>query len=58
MSLGLSTQCILCHLNRHLQKARALGDEATAREFARELMQQILDAPADASSPKSEAKRS
>lgn len=51
MSLGLSTQCILCHLNRHLQKARALGDEATAREFARELMQQILDAPADASSP-------
>lgn len=51
MSLGLSTQCILCHLNRHIEKARSLGDEATAKEFARELMQQLLDAPADASSP-------
>lgn len=51
MSLGLSTECILCHLNRHLEKARALGDEETAQKFAKELMQQILDAPADASSP-------
>lgn len=51
MSLGLSTQCILCHLNRHIQKARTLGDEATAAAFAKELMQQLLDAPADASSP-------
>lgn len=51
MSLGLSTQCILCHLNRHIQKARTLGDEATATAFAKELLQQLLDAPADASSP-------
>ena len=51
MSLGLSAQCIMCHLNRHIQKARTLGDDATAREFAKELMQQILDAPEDATSP-------
>lgn len=51
MSLGLATECILCHINRHIQKARTLGDEATATAFAKELMQQILDAPADASSP-------
>lgn len=51
MSLKLTTECILCHINRHLQKARTLGDEATATEFAKELMQQLLDAPEDASSP-------
>lgn len=51
MSLGLGTECILCHLNRHIEKARTLGDEKTAQAFAKELMQQILDAPADACSP-------
>ncbi len=51
MSLGLSTECILCHLNRHIEKARTLGDEATATAFAKELMQQVLDAPEDACSP-------
>ena len=51
MSLKLTTECILCHLNRHLEKARSLGDEETATAFAKELMQQFLDAPADASSP-------
>lgn len=51
MSLGLSTQCILCHIDRHIQKARTLGDEATAAAFARELLQQLLDAPDDATSP-------
>ncbi len=51
MSLGLGTECILCHLNRHIEKARTLGDEKTAQAFAKELMQQMLDAPSDASSP-------
>lgn len=51
MSLKLATECILCHLNRHIEKARSLGDEATAKEFAKELLQQLLDAPEDASSP-------
>ncbi len=51
MSLKLTTQCVLCHLNRHLEKARSLGDEETAMKFAKELMQQLLDAPEDASSP-------
>lgn len=50
MSLGLSTECIMCHINRHIKKARTLGDEKTAAAFAKELLQQLLDAPADASS--------
>lgn len=51
MSLKLTTECILCHLNRHLETARSLGDEETAMRFARELMQQYLEAPEDATSP-------
>lgn len=44
MSIQLTTECILCHLKRHIEKARTLGDEATATAFAKELMQHILDA--------------
>ena len=47
----MDAQCYLCHLRRHLDNARALGDEATATAFAKDLMQLYLDAPADASSP-------
>lgn len=45
MSIQLTTECILCHLKRHIEKARTLGDEATATAFAKELMQHILDTP-------------
>ena len=50
MSLHLTTECIMCHLSRHIEKARALGDEETATAFTKELMQQFLDAPEGASS--------
>lgn len=51
MSLKLNTECILCHLRRNLETASKLGDEQTAMAFAKELMQQYLVAPEDASSP-------
>ena len=51
MSLKLNTECILCHLRRNLELADSLGDEATAVAFARELMENIQNAPEDASSP-------
>ena len=51
MSLKLNTECILCHLRRNLETASKLGDEQTAMAFAKELMQQYLEAPEDASSP-------
>lgn len=51
MSLKLNTECILCHLQRNLETARSLGDEETATAFAKELMQDLLTAPDDASSP-------
>ena len=47
----MDSQCYLCHLRRHVGNARALGDEATATAFAKELMQLYLDAPEDAASP-------
>ena len=51
MSIRLNTECLLCHLRRNLETARGLGDEETAMAFAKELLQQYLDAPEDASSP-------
>jgi len=47
----MDSQCFLCHLRRHVENARKLGDEETATAFARELMQLYIDAPVDAGSP-------
>ena len=38
MSLGADTLCLQCYLKRNVEAARALGDEATATRFAKELM--------------------
>lgn len=51
MSLGMDAQCMLCHFRRNVETARALGDEATATEFARALMQIYLDTPANQATP-------
>lgn len=51
MSLGMDAQCMLCHFKRNVETARALGDEATATEFARELMQIYLNTPKDQATP-------
>ena len=47
----MNAQCWLCHLNRHVGTARALGGEKAADQVAKELMQAYLAAPADAGSP-------
>ena len=49
MKFGLTAQCLLCHFNRNVQKAQALGDDKTAAAFARELMKVYLDAPEEES---------
>lgn len=51
MSIGMDSQCLLCHFRRNVETARALGDEAKATEFARGLMELYLSMPADSSSP-------
>ena len=51
MSIGMDSQCYLCHFRRNLETARSLGDEATATAFAKELMQLYLSMPEDAASP-------
>jgi uncharacterized protein with ATP-grasp and redox domains len=50
MEMVMNTQCLLCHLERNIELARKLGDEATAMAFARELMKMYLSAPENVSS--------
>lgn len=50
MEMVMNTQCLLCHLERNIELARKLGDEATAMDFARELMKMYLSAPENVSS--------
>ena len=51
MSIPINYQCYQCHLDKSLETALKLGDEATATAFTRDLMQMYLDAPADIPSP-------
>jgi len=51
MSVSFNTECLQCHLKRHLENARAYGDEATAMAFAKELMKLYLSAPEGVGSP-------
>ena len=51
MSIPMNSHCIQCHLTKNLERARQLGDDATATAFAKELLSVYLNAPEDASSP-------
>ncbi|MBQ7340587.1 MAG: DUF89 family protein [Oscillospiraceae bacterium] len=51
MSIKMNTVCYQCHMNRSLETARSLGDEATATAFLRELMKLYAELPEEASSP-------
>lgn len=51
MSMKMNTLCYQCHMNRSLETAHALGDEATATAFLKELMQLYAELPEEASSP-------
>ena len=47
----MTATCYLCHFRKQMETALALGDEATATAFAKELMQLYLSAPDDVASP-------
>ena len=51
MSIGMDSQCYLCHFRRNTETARSFGDEEKATEFAKELMKLYLSMPEGASSP-------
>ena len=51
MEMVMNTQCLLCHLERNIELARKMGDEAKTMAFAKELMKLHLAAPEDVSSP-------
>ena len=51
MSIQMNTLCYQCHMNRSLETAHALGDEATAAAFLKELMQLYANLPEESSSP-------
>ncbi len=51
MSVPFNSECLICHLGKALKTAEALGDEATAMAFAKELMGEYLSAPPTAGSP-------
>ena len=51
MSVGINTQCLLCHFRRNLEVARPLGTEEQAMAFARDMMRMYLDAPEGVASP-------
>ena len=51
MTSGMNATCLACHFNKNLKTALALGDEATAYQFAKDLMRLYLEAPEGVSSP-------
>ncbi len=51
MKIGMNATCLRCHFNKNMETAMSLGDEATARAFALDMMRLYLQAPQDAASP-------
>ena len=51
MSVGINTQCLMCHFRRNLEVARPLGTDEQAMAFARDMMRMYLAAPEGVSSP-------
>lgn len=47
----MDTICLQCQLKRNLETVRPLGGEAKALEFAKKVMQLIIDAPPEVPSP-------
>ena len=51
MSIPMSTRCLMCNLQRNVEKAKALGDDQKAVAFGKQLMRMYADAPEGVSSP-------
>ena len=47
MSIPINSVCLECHLRKRLALARQLGNEEQTMEYARRVMQALLDAPAE-----------
>lgn len=50
MSIRLNSHCVDCQMGRHLKAARELGDDQTAYDFSKAVMQLFLEAEEDANS--------
>lgn len=51
MSIAAGAQCMQCYLERHMDLAWKLGDEAQATVFFKELLKLFLEAPEGVSAP-------
>ena len=51
MSIPMSSRCLMCNLQRNMEKAKALGDDQKAVAFGKQLMRMYADAPEGVSSP-------
>ena len=51
MKIGMNATCLRCHFGKNMDTAMALGDEATALAFGKDLMRLYLDAPEGVASP-------
>lgn len=51
MSVGMNTQCLMCHFRRNLEVAQPLGTEEEVMAFAKDMMRMYLSAPEQVASP-------
>lgn len=51
MSVGMNTQCLMCHFRRNLEVAQSMGTEEEVMAFAKDMMRMYLAAPEDVASP-------
>lgn len=51
MSVGINTQCLMCHFRRNLEVAQSLGTEEEVMAFAKDMMRMYLSAPEGVASP-------
>lgn len=51
MSVGINTQCLMCHFRRNLEVAKTMGSEEEVMAFARDMMRMYLAAPEGVASP-------
>lgn len=51
MSVGINTQCLMCHFRRNLEVAKTMGSEEEVMAFAKDMMRMYLAAPEGVASP-------
>ena len=51
MKIGMNATCLRCHFGKNMDTAMALGDEAAALAFGKDLMRLYLEAPEGVASP-------